>query len=62
MGSFGLGVREEFRSAVGAGRRRGTQAMKVERGIFGHAHVAYLIERGALKVRGRVIFLLLQSK
>ena len=40
-----LGMRGEGGPAVGEGRRREPQAMKVE-GIFGHAHVAYLIDRG----------------
>ncbi len=33
MGSFGLGEREEVGPAVGAGRKRRPQAMKVEGGF-----------------------------
>ncbi len=33
MGSFGLGEREEVGSAVGAGRKREPQTMKVEGGL-----------------------------
>ena len=46
----GLGVRREEESAVGAGRRRRYQAMKVGGGgIFEQAHVAYLIGRGLIQ-------------
>jgi hypothetical protein len=54
VGSFSLGLGEEYASAVGAGRRRGYQAMKVEGDFWpspccllywqgAHSKVAYLV-------------------